>query len=183
MRSNATGSALAALALAATAFTAAACSSATPGPGAQDLSNDKHYSLTQDVQNSSGVPLTVSSVTADNGGTVTPGYPTSIGGNASGAFVATNVGNGVQIKVTLQGADGQTVVVDSDVPKVDGNWSRATITGNGAGLSAGPINITGGDEPTATFLLQPCTGASTCSTSATTNYPPLAAPSTSPTPS
>jgi hypothetical protein len=161
-------SALAAALAATAALTVTACSSAPNGPAAEDLTSSKNYSVTQTVTNNTSTTLTVVSATADNGGTVTPGYPSTIGPNSPGTFAATNVGNGVQLKVTFAVSNGQQLLVDSDVPRTNNNWSKATLSGPVAGVCATDqnIGINGGDNPTAAFILQPSKAGDECPQSA-----------------
>ncbi|MEJ2868273.1 hypothetical protein WCD74_10880 [Actinomycetospora sp. OC33-EN08] len=151
----------AALCLAAT-VTLAGCSQEPSGPAAEDLDNSKPYSLTQTVQNNSTMDLTVQSVRADNGGAVTPGWPAVIKAGTAGTFAATNTGNGVQVWITLLGTSGQVVTVDSDVHRVDTNTSNATLSGSQTLLNMGAISIGGGDDPTASFTIDPCAPKATC---------------------
>ncbi|MFC5061904.1 hypothetical protein [Actinomycetospora atypica] len=160
--------ALAAALAATAALTVTACSSAPSGPAAEDLTSSKNYSVTQTVTNDTPVTLTVESVTADNGGTVVPGYPGTIGPDSPGTFRATNVGNGVQMKITFSMSNGQKLLVDSDVPRTNNNWSTATLSGPVAGVCATDqnIGINGGDNPAAGFTLQSSKPGDECPQSA-----------------
>ncbi|MCD2189389.1 hypothetical protein [Actinomycetospora soli] len=139
------------------------CSTQPSGPAAEDLvDNSKPYSLTQTVQNNSTMDLTVQSVRADNGGTVTPGWPAVIRAGTSGTFAATNTGNGVQVWITLLGTGGQVVTVDTDVHRVDTNTGTATLSGSQTLLNMGAISIGGGDNPSASFTIDPCAPNARC---------------------
>ncbi len=155
----------------------AACSAPAPsnmgaalqGPPSATTSTSKllgssgGYSLTQTVMNSSDSPLTLQGLpTVDNGGTVTPGYPTIIQPKTSGVFKATNTGNGVQMWLHFTTPAGATVVVDSDVPKVDSNKFQVTITGPGLSIDTTQSSIGSGDNATATATLNSC--ARSCTT-------------------
>ncbi|MDR6972710.1 hypothetical protein [Leifsonia shinshuensis] len=138
--------------------------------GTKDDIGSTAYSLTQVIHNSSTLDLTVVSVTADNGGTVQTGYPTTIKAGTDATFEATNSGNGVQMWVKLSAPTGSTLLVDSDVPKVNPNWSSASIASN-IGLSLNSISIGKGDTPTADVTVDTCAGNQNCTTSTSTDPP------------
>lgn len=162
-----------ALALAAVvaAFALSGCS-AQLADDTQDDVGSSEYSLTQVIRNNSGVDLTVDSVTADNGGAVESGYPTVVKAGTDGTFVAKNSGNGVQVKVTLSLSDGKTLLVDSDVPKVDENWSSADVP-EASGLTIDAISIGGGDNPTADVTIATCADGKKCTTNTSTKDGPV----------
>ena len=126
------------------------------------LGSSGTYSLTQTVVNSSDSPLTLQGLpTVDNGGAVSPGYPTIIQPNSSGVFKATNTGNGVQMWLHFTTPGGAAVVVDSDVPKVDSNKFQVTITGPGLSINTSHSSIGSGDNATAATTLESCTSSCT----------------------
>ena len=160
------------VALAAAAAALVVGCSPAPGDEQGDFSSSGQWSVTLTITNNSATDLTVTSVRADNGGSVVAGHPTSIPANSPPAtFRAINSGNGVQMWITLTGPDGQNLVVDSDVPHTDTNWSTAEFTGTTTGLSTGAISIGGGDNPTAAFTIDPCPQGR-CTTSSTTEGGP-----------
>jgi hypothetical protein len=123
------------------------------------------YSLTQTVQNNSNVPLTLQGVpTVDNNAVLQPGYPTVIAPKTSGTYKATNEGNGVQMWIHFSTPNGATIVVDSDVPKVNGNGFDHKIAGAGIGFDDKNTSIGGGDNPRAQVTLVSCTSDCTTKT-------------------
>jgi hypothetical protein len=125
---------------------------------ATEPASSSNYSLTQIVQNNSDVPLTLQGEPiVDNNATVQAGYPTTIQPKTAGSYQATNKGNGVQMWLHFSTPDGAAIVVDSDVPKVNGNKFDHKITGPGVGFDDSKTYIDGGDNPKAQVTIDSCT--------------------------
>ena len=136
-------------------FGVVATTAGSPTAGA--LGSGKSYSLTQVVKNSSNVELVLQGApSVDNIATMTPGYPTTIGPQTSSSYIATNTGNGVQMVLKFQTADAHaSLVIDSDVPRTNGNYFNDSISGSGVGF--GGASMTSGDNSTATVTIGSCT--------------------------
>ncbi len=108
------------------------------------------------MKNTSSVELVLQGApSVDNNATMTPGYPTTIGPQTSGTYIATNTGNSLQMVLKFQTADARaSFVIDSDVPRTDGNYFNDSISGSGFGF--GGASMTSGDNPTAPVIVGSC---------------------------
>jgi hypothetical protein len=162
---NRTKTVIASLATLAAAGVIGSAVVAGPGTVADAISGpavgSSNYSLTQTVNNTTGETMTLTGITADNGATVQPGYATTIAPNTTEPYQATNSGNGVQLVLTFSTPSGASIKIDSDVPKVNQNWTEPLVTADG--IVAGNASIGYGDTPTAAFTVvaQPTRGTVT----------------------
>ena len=148
----------------------AGCSSSPASPNLKaDLYAASVLTITQTIINNTQSDLPVGSVSGNVDGTVEPGYPTVIKAGDSGSFTATaptsrmafQVSN---ISVTLNAPNNQSLSLGSGANQAGANQAYAGLSGGNPGaVSAGTLTITGGQTATATFTLDTCPPATTCS--------------------